>query len=241
MSTAVIIPCYNEEKRLNIPAYEIFAKSYTQFHLYFVNDGSTDNTRLLLKDFCKKNPTAKFLDLKVNTGKGNAIRESVLALLINDYDFIAYLDADLSTPLEELLFFSEVFKAKPSTQCVTGARVDLLGRNVHRKLSRHYFGRIFATFASLALNLNIYDTQCGAKIFRKKMASEIFQKPFISRWLFDIELLFRMKKSKQIPNISGAIYEFPLTSWVDTPGSKLKLIDFIKAPYELLKIYMHYH
>ena len=241
MSTAIIIPCYNEDKRLNFFAYETFAKYCPHFDLYFVNDGSTDNTRLLLNDFCKNNPAIKLLDLKTNIGKANALREAVLSLSTCDYEFIGYLDADLATPLEELLFFSEVFKAKPNLQCVMGARVDLLGRNVHRKLSRHYLGRIFATLASFALDLRVYDTQCGAKIFRKEMATEIFHKPFISRWLFDIELLFRIKKSKQITDITQTIYEFPLTRWIDIPGSKLKLRDFIKAPYELLKIYWHYH
>ncbi len=240
MKIALIIPCFNEEKRLDLEAYAAFLQYCSNFHICFVNDGSKDSTSLILQTFCKAIPNTEVLDLSQNLGKASAIREGVHYLTEKSYDLIGYLDADLATPLAEMLYLAEVMKTKPNVQCVMGARVGLLGRNVRRKLLRHYLGRIFATFASLSLGLHIYDTQCGAKIFRKDLANYIFKDPLRSRWLFDIELLFRIKKSDFFKNNPNPIYEFPLTEWNDIPGSKLKITDFFKAPLELLKIYWHY-
>ena len=240
MKIALVIPCFNEEKRLDLEAYAAFLKLCPNFHILFVNDGSKDETARLIQTFCQAFSNAELLDLNNNLGKAGAVREGVNYLLKKDFTLLGYLDADLATPLLELLYFVEVMKSKPNVQCVLGARVGLLGRQVERKMHRHYLGRIFATFASLALKLHIYDTQCGAKLFRKDLAQVIFEKPLMSRWLFDIELLFRIKKTDFYKNNPHPIYEFPLTEWIDVPGSKLKITDFFKAPFELLRIYLHY-
>lgn len=238
----LIIPCYNEEKRISLEKFSSFIKVNSNAHICFVNDGSTDNSLAILNDFVSTNPNCVVLDLKQNQGKANAIRQGVLYLTQQkkDFDLLGFWDADLATPLTEVSPFLDIFSHNPHIQCVTGSRVRRQGSNINRKWSRHYTGRIFATFASLALKLAFYDTQCGAKIFTKNLAFAIFKDKFLSRWLFDIELIFRIKKTSYYQNNPNIIYELPLNCWNDISDSKLKFKDYFKAPFELLWIYLKY-
>src|SRR5690606_38221872 len=98
------------------------------------------------------------------------------------------------------------------------------GRAIERHAWRHYLGRVFATAASLALRLRVYDTQCGAKLFRASdRLAELFRDPFRARWIFDVELiarLIRQRRGTALPGAESVIYEFPLLEWRDVPGSK---------------------
>jgi hypothetical protein len=127
---------------------------------------------------------------------------------------------------------------------IIGARVKLLGRKIQRKSSRHYLGRVFATAASAVLGLAVYDTQCGAKLFRvSPLVTDLFQQPFQSCWIFDVEILARLIKAtrgKETQQPDRMIYEFPLTEWRDIPGSKVGYYDFIRAAWELYYLYRYY-
>jgi hypothetical protein len=106
---------------------------------------------------------------------------------------------------------------------------------------RHYLGRVFATFASLVLRLAVYDTQCGAKLFRvNPTVSNLFQQPFRSRWIFDVELLARFVQSVGPQRAEAAIFEYPLEQWRDVPGSKLRPKHFAKAAWDLFMIRSNY-
>ena len=126
---------------------------------------------------------------------------------------------------------------------VFGARVRLLGRAIHRQPLRHYLGRCFATTASTLLRLPIYDTQCGAKLFRvTPELVTVLQDSFQSRWIFDVELLARfmaMHRGDPVV-IRDQIYEYPLPEWTDVAGSKVGSLDFFKAFGELYHIYRRY-
>jgi hypothetical protein len=179
------------------------------------------------------------LDLKKNGGKAEAIRQGVLSVQEGQYDYIGYLDADLATPLEELPRLMEYTAKTPAPYFIMGSRIKLLGfSKIDRKLSRHYIGRIFATVVSNMLQLSVYDTQCGAKLIKSEIAKELFKKPFLSKWLFDVELLFRLKKLRQ--DYKSRIYEVPLRRWQDVAGSKIKLSYYFKAPLDLLRINFKY-
>ncbi len=237
----LIVPCYNEEKRLDINVFESFFKSNSQIDFLFVNDGSFDQTQSILNKWTDNFPNIKNLKLDKNVGKAEAVRQgSIVAHQNNVYDYIGYLDADLATPLQEIELFSQAFAKNNKLFAVIGTRFKRLGVKIERKLSRHLLGRIFATFASFVLNLEVYDTQCGAKIFKRNLIPNIFARPFISYWIFDVEILFRIKQSEDFKQYQDGILELPLNSWADKKGSKLKLRDFLKAPIELWHIFITY-
>jgi glycosyltransferase involved in cell wall biosynthesis len=157
-------------------------------------------------------------------------------------DFVGYWDADLATPLEAIPEFLAVLAGRSDLDMVFGSRVKLLGRQVRRRASRHYLGRVFATVVSLMLKMPIYDTQCGAKIFRVDPETRaLFAEPFHTRWVFDVELLARYIRELRSPaTAAGRIYELPLHSWEDVGGSKVKSLDFFIAFRDVLRIYWKY-
>jgi hypothetical protein len=150
---------------------------------------------------------------------------------------VGFFDADLSTPLAAIDDFLAVLRTRPEVEFVLGSRVLLMGRDVKRKAWRHYFGRLFATAASLTLDLPVYDTQCGAKILRLNDATgTLFANPFRSRWIFDVELIARYLQLPVAPGEPARrdrLYELVLPAWHDKPGSKLHWYDFARAMVDL--------
>jgi len=121
-----------------------------------------------------------------------------------------------------------------------GSRIKRLGANIKRSEIRHYFGRIFGTATSLILKLPVYDTQCGAKLIRRDLAEIIFRDQFISRWLFDVELIARIIAELGHFKTLDCIYELSLETWIDEGKSKVKTIDILHSPYELMLIRHQY-
>lgn len=235
MKTVIVIPCYNESKRLPQDTILHYAKSHPDTAFLFANDGSKDNTLDVLKLLCDKHENLHVLDIQPNGGKAEAVRKGTLhALLGLKPDYVAFWDADLATPLNEIDHF--VAWMDKGYDIVTGLRLMRLGAKVHRKKMRHYLGRCFATCASMVLRLPVYDTQCGAKMFRSEVIESLFTQPFITHWLFDVEIFARYARTYGNKNATEKIYELPLFQWEDVAGSQLKSRDFFKAPLELMKI-----
>ena len=135
-------------------------------------------------------------DMPMNSGKAEAVRAGMLmAHDAFDSDYFGFWDADMSTPLSELNWMLEFSGGKLQHEIVMGSRISRLGSQINRKMMRHYLGRIFATFTSIILDLKVYDTQCGAKLFSRKVVKPLFHAPFISKWFFDVELLARYIKT----------------------------------------------
>ena len=243
MSTCgIVIPCYNEEQRLTISLFIEFVRHHENINFVFVNDGSTDNTHDLLMDMADKFPEKiHIVELKSNSGKAEAIRHGINYLLKNnESSLVGYWDADLSTPLSEIPRFINFLKEHQKVLFLMGSRIKRLGANIKRLEIRHYFGRIFATAVSIILKLPVYDTQCGAKLIRRKLAEKIFYDQFISRWLFDVELIARILAEFGYSKTIDCIYELPLETWIDKGDSKVKITDFIRSPYELALIKRQY-
>lgn len=240
MQTTIIVPCYNEEKRLPVEAFLFFVGKNKDIQFLFVNDGSKDNTLEILTNLSSKTGRILMLDLQNNRGKAEAVRQGMLHAVENlNSDYIGFWDADLATPLNEIERFIDCFQ-KNDCQMVMGCRLMRLGANVKRKKSRHYLGRFFATAASIILKLQVYDTQCGAKLYKSNIVSPLFEKPFISNWIFDVELLARYITIFGLEDAAKKIFEYPLPSWEDIAGSSIKIKDFLRAPVELWKIKRKY-
>ena len=250
-TTHIVVPCYNEEKRLPTHAFLQFTSDQAKkVHFTFVNDGSTDGTLRVIENLASQRPSKISVHhLSKNVGKAEAVRKGMLHVLNNnnltEKDFIAFWDADLATPLSAVAQFSEKLVQMPHVEMVFGARVALLGRDIQRKFSRHYLGRIFATLASIVLNLRIYDTQCGAKMFRATSdLRDALSSPFTTGWIFDVELIARFKnlrlRDATKPPCENVIYELPLESWHDIACSKLDFFSKIQALYGLGCIWCEY-
>jgi glycosyltransferase involved in cell wall biosynthesis len=241
----MVVPCYNEGARLKIGSFLEFALSHASIQFLFVNDGSTDNTLAVLDTLCSQYPERmKILDQQPNAGKAEAVRMGMLtAMRIGEPAYVGFWDADLATPLETIPEFAELLENNLHLQMVFGARIRLLGRQVHRRAIRHYLGRCFASAVSIALHLPIYDTQCGAKLFRSTPELElVLRDPFLSRWIFDVEILARYiaLHDGNIAYMCDAIYELPLKQWEDVAGSKVHAGDFFQASFDILRIYRKY-
>jgi len=245
LDTILVIPCYNEAERLDGAAIDAFLEKAPYAELLFVDDGSTDDTAGVVARLAVAHPgRIETLRLEPNRGKAEAVRQGLLAAAKKPVASIGFWDADFSTPLTEVHAFRACLMDRPEIEMVFGARVNLLGRDVRRKLIRHYVGRTFATLAAFVLGLGIYDTQCGAKLFRNTPdIVGLFAEPFISRWIFDVELIARLIRARGRTGERAAadvICECPLHIWHEKRGSKLRLWDFIRMHFDLLRIVWHY-
>jgi dolichyl-phosphate beta-glucosyltransferase len=234
----IVVPCYNEEHRLDVEELRRFRLDLHQVEFLFVNDGSSDRTLDVLQSLVAGDPERfSLLDLPRNGGKAEAVRQGVLAAIARRPDFVGFWDADLATPLDELPRFLELLTGDPELHLIFGARVRLLGREISRQPARHYVGRIGATLISSSLGLSVYDTQCGAKLFRGSDELEsVFSRPFLSKWIFDVEILARFIELWGRNRTARATYELPLRRWHDVRGSKVRSGDFLKALNDLWRI-----
>lgn len=234
----VVVPCFNERTRLDLATFNAFAQESEEVGFLFVDDGSLDGTADLIEDQATVVPDRlRLLRLGDNFGKAEAVRAGLRHVLGFSPEIVGFWDADLATPLEELVPMLRVLESEPDLQAVLGSRVRLLGRAIHRKAYRHYLGRVFSTAASLTLEMPVYDTQCGAKLFRVTPALEsLLEKPFLSRWVFDVELLARFRETLGGEGL-GWIEEYPLRCWRDVGGSKLGLTSVLGAALDLARIW----
>lgn len=238
-SLFLVVPCYNEARRLPTATLGDALAGRPWLRLHFVDDGSTDNTADVLGRLVERHPRASMTRQRQNAGKAVAVRTGLLTGRTTNADALGYWDADLSTPLEELDAMMACFES-PEIQIVIGSRVRLLGRRIERQPARHYLGRLFATLASLALDLPIYDTQNGAKLIRNNaIASTLLEAPFRSRWSFDVEMLARVVQYDRAHGTqiaTSGIVEHPLVRWSDIAGSKVTLRGGVRAGLEVLRI-----
>lgn len=223
----IVVPCYNEAARVRLDLFdELRAAGH---RVLFVDDGSTDDTARVLRSGAAAD---EVLTLDRNRGKAEAVRRGLSAAIDAGVTEVGYLDADLATPCSEMMRLVEVLRSRPEIDVVLGSRVLLLGRDIRRSAVRHYSGRVFATVAAWAVGTPVYDTQCGAKVFRVDgRLRAALAKPFRSRWGFDVELLQRLITPGLVAGggAPAVAMEEPLLRWHDEPGSKLRLASMLAA------------
>ena len=244
-TTTVVVPCYDEAERLDTSAFRAFLQEFDQTSILFVDDGSSDGTRDILQELCQSDRSRmSLLALPVNCGKAEAVRRGVLRACVLKTDYIGYLDADLATPLPVMMQFQDVLDRCHGVELVLGTRHSLSGHDIDRTWVRRLLSRVFATVAAAAVRVRVHDTQCGAKLFRRgSLLNAVFASPFESRWIFDVEVLARVRAVLPFHSESSlrqAIYELPLDHWREQPGSKLKVSDYFRAISELSSIFAQY-
>ena len=235
----LVVPCFNEAARLDRVAFLDALQNRPWLRLCFVDDGSTDDTALTLSALQQQAPDrVSIVTLQRNAGKAEAVRQGLL-VACDRTPYCGFWDADLAAPLREVETLFDVFTREPGVEWVWAIRLRSLGRSVTRGALRHYAGRIFATAASAVVGVAVYDTQCGAKLFRSSaLLNAVISEPFSSRWIFDVEMLSRataMMRDSARP-IESIVYEQPLREWHHVRGSKVRAIDAVHAFAGLLLI-----
>jgi dolichyl-phosphate beta-glucosyltransferase len=237
--TIVVVPCFNEASRLDVDAFRRALEDEPKLRFLFVDDGSNDRTAEILQGLVGDVPgRALLLSLEKNSGKAEAVRRGVLAAAEHSPELVGYWDADLATPLRLIARFASTLE-NPSLLLAMGSRLRRLGGAIERTATRHYLGRVFATLAAATLGLGVYDTQCGAKLFRMNdLMRSVFERPFQLRWCFDIEILARLLglEAKGLCNVSTQCVEVVLDAWVDAPGSKIGVRQVPKVLGELARL-----
>jgi len=237
----VVIPCYNEEKRLKSAEFINFIEANSGYHLCFVNDGSSDKTIEVLEEL--RNGREHYISIyncEKNGGKAEAVRQGLLHMAqYDDLDYLGFLDADLSTDLTD---FDDLVKTISTTdfQIVNGSRISRMGANITKESARKLISMSINLIITKILGMSFRDTQCGAKIMRKELIPIAFNKPFLTKWLFDVEIFMRMKQHFGKEQSKEIICEQPLKRWIHADGSKLSMKDSAKIGFQLIHIYWNY-
>lgn len=229
----VIIPAYNEEQRLGPQLGQVLTylrAHYPSFELIVVDDGSRDGTAAVVTAVIAGEPRARLLTYQPNRGKGYAIRQGVLASCGAQ---VVFLDADLSTPVEEIPRALDQLQHAP---VVIGSR-DLPNSDVRGKqpLYRRLASELFKWVRYLMVGLwRISDTQCGFKAYRGAIARQLYALAQVDRFMFDVELLYLADRAR-LP-----IIEMPVR-WTDAPGSKVRfwegLVNMVRDLWRIRRLH----
>jgi len=241
-SICIVIPCYNEAGRMPAGKIISFLELYPFIQVCFVNDCSTDTTQSVIHSIQDLFPDRIHIENHtVNNGKAESVRTGILSSLsYYQFKYIGYFDADLSTPLEECFRLQNSLESRVTLEFSFGSRLAIIGSKIERKLYRHLSGRVIATVISNILGLKVYDTQCGAKLFTRELAEKVFYDPFISTWLFDVEIFARIIHLFGREKAEDVMIETPLMTWVDKGGSKIELSYAIRVFFDLYRIKKKY-
>ena len=230
---SIIIPLYNEEKRLKKSLISLIKfikiKPKKKIEIIFISDGSTDSTNKIISLFIKENKKileSFLIKYAKNVGKGYAIKKGILK---SKNDWILICDADMSVNPNQFNIWYQNKKIIDKNKAYFGSRRHEKS-NVKSSIVRKTLGLIFILFIRILLNIRLKDSQCGFKIFHRSYALKIFKKISSFRFAFDIELTILLTKFKI------NIIELPL-KWVHQDGSKLSLFyDIPKMIYDIFII-----
>jgi dolichyl-phosphate beta-glucosyltransferase len=229
MTYSIVIPAYNESKRLPATLDRVLAYVRQQgwdAEVIVVNDGSRDNTAEIVRSMAQKNPALRLVDNLGNHGKGFSVRNGILN---SRGDIVLFTDADLSAPIEEM--------PKLLQSLASGADIAIGSRwlraelqTQRQSLHRQLFGRVFNLFLRATLGLQFKDTQCGFKAFTRRAAQKILPLQRIERWGFDPEILFLARQ------FGFRVDEVPVR-WGHDGGTRINpLLDGARMCQEMLRI-----
>lgn len=225
---SVVIPAFNEEKRIvtTLAAVEEFlAKQKYSAEVIVVDDGSTDKTSGVVTAFWRDKKYRKLISNKTNSGKGFAVKTGMLAAI---GEYVLFMDADSSTPIDQL---DKLLAKTPKYEVVIGSRyLNKATVKIKQPLYRIWLSRLGNFLIQLLLIPDIYDTQCGFKLFSRSAAQEIFSLQRINRWSFDMEVLALARK------LGYAVREVAV-DWYHVGDSRIRPVKaYPKTFLELLRI-----
>lgn len=236
---SIIIPCYNEELRLDPTKFIDFLNEKSDINMVFVDDASLDDTENQLQKIKATNPDrVKIIKLPARSGKGEAVRLGLIASVENStIKYHGFMDADHAVSLKE---FYRLYQKISNTDklFLIGSRVKKIGASIKRNEWRHFYSRIIATIVGSIIKLDVYDTQCSAKIFNSSLVSKVFLEKFRTKWLFDVEIICRINKN--IGDLNSFGIEEPLLEWSEIKGSKLQWFNLLQILKEVLLLKKHY-
>lgn len=226
LSISVVIPAYNEEKRIGKTLRKIlkyFENKKYDYEIIVVDDCSKDKTVHVAEFF--KSKRIKIIKNLCNLGKGGAVRKGMLSA---KKKYVLFSDADLSTPIEQIEKFLPFIK---KYDVIIGSRaLNDSEIRIKQPFYRVIMGRIFNLIVQILLLKGIKDTQCGFKLFTRKSAKKIFPKQTFKGFSFDVEILYIARKT------GYKIKEVPVV-WINSPESKVSALkDSIKMFIDLIKI-----
>ena len=232
----IVVPCYNEEKRLHADAFVEFALSNPGIRFLFVDDGSKDKTLEVLYAMQARAPhVLDVLAMPQNGGKAEAVRNGLIYATKQGVETVGYFDADLATPLQGIIDLKRVLQNLPEIDVVFGSRRGGLGHRISREPLRRLVSYICGRLARVATGLPLIDTQCGAKMFRNTIALRTaVQARFEADWLFDVELALRLTGCAR--DMKKRFYELSLMEWNEIPGSNIKPNDVARSGFIMLRL-----
>ncbi len=231
MKLSVIIPAYNEEKRIvktlkDISSY-LQKKDY-EAEVIVVNDGSSDNTAGVVKEMKTELPGLRLIDNQKNKGKGGVVKQGVLEA---QGEFVLFMDADNSTRIRHLEKMWPEFEK--GADVVIGTRDSRDKKGAEQAVPQPLWKRLFGDMGNLIIQLmllpGIWDTQCGFKAFTREAGQELFKRSKGFRWAFDIEIL-KLARKMDYKTVLVPVY------WVNDPESTFKVKGYIRFFKEFFKI-----
>ncbi len=226
---SIVVPAYNEAQRIGPTLHAItryMDRSSASYEVIVVDDGSRDATRDVIDELAREHSAISLLALGTNQGKGAAVRAGVLA---SRGDEVLFSDADLSTPIDELPRLRAALAA--GADVAIGSRASGDGKVVQpllRRIQSRMFHFAVRTLGFAAV-IELRDTQCGFKLFRRGVARALFQELTIARFAFDVEVLELAHRRFQVAEVPVA--------WTHAEGSKVRPgIDAIAMLGDLVRL-----
>ncbi len=229
-SLSILIPAFNEEKRLppTIEKLEAFlaTRAWRFVEVLVVDDGSLDGTSEVVEELSARDPRYRLLRNPGNRGKGYSIRHGMLNAR---GEWILFTDADLSTPIEELDKLEQALQKSGSPVAIGSRAVDRSLVEVHQAGIRELAGRFFNLVMRLVTGMPYLDTQCGFKLFRLDAAREIFKWQLLDGFGFDVEALYLARKR------GFSVEEVPVR-WRNVEGTTVSLWRGLDAFADILRV-----
>jgi dolichyl-phosphate beta-glucosyltransferase len=227
---SIVIPAYNEEKRLPSTLDAILkyrdASSLDVAEILVVDDGSTDQTVACVAEYTERHPEIRVLQNPGNRGKGFAVKNGMLEA---HSEWILSTDADLSAPIEEAAKLLAAATRNRADIVIGSRALDRSLVGVHQSLSREYAGRVFNALVRVLTGLPFADTQCGFKLFRRSAAKAVFGRQQLDGFGFDVEDLFIASR------LGLVAIEVPVR-WNNVEGSKVSLASGMNSFLDLIRI-----